>query len=237
MTDKIAAVILDVDGTLYQQSSVRWKMAAELIAAHALKPVEGYALFRFLKSYRKAQERLRGSDLDGRAAEIQFASACESSHTDAVAARAYLDRWFYAAPLKHVRAAIRPGTVDFLSAMKARGIKLGVVSDYPATSKLEALGVLDYFTAVVSAYDPEVKAFKPDPSGLLLCAEKLGVAPQEVLYVGDRHEVDAECARRAGAYAAILEAGSRQRSSAPPWCSASSFPDLLSELLSRQVLP
>ena len=237
MTDKIAAVILDVDGTLYQQTLVRWKMAAELIAAHALKPVAGYALFRFLKSYRKAQERLRGSDLDGRAAEIQFTSACDDSHTGAAAARAYLDRWFYAAPLKHVRAAIRPGTVDFLSAMKTRGIKLGVVSDYPATAKLEALGVLDYFTSVVSAYDPEVRAFKPDPSGLLLCAERLGAAPQQVLYIGDRREVDAECARRAGAYAAILEADSRQPASVAPWCSASSFPDLLRDLLSRQVLP
>jgi FMN phosphatase YigB (HAD superfamily) len=202
---ELAAIIFDVDGTLYDQAFVRRRMAAALISAHLSRPGKGLALLRFLKAYRKAQESLRGANLPGTAAQRQLAVACEQSRTDPRTAQAYLDRWFHATPLPYVRAAIRPGLADFLSAAKSHGMKLGVVSDYPATAKLEALGLNGFFAAVVSAGDPGVSGFKPDPSGLLLCAQQLGVSPRQVLYLGDRPEMDAECARRAGATAAILE--------------------------------
>jgi hypothetical protein len=64
--DGIAAVILDVDGTLYDQAVIRRKMASELISAYILKPAAGFKLCRFLRRYRQAQERLRGLDLDGK---------------------------------------------------------------------------------------------------------------------------------------------------------------------------
>ena len=230
--DGIAAVILDVDGTLYDQAVIRRKMASELISAYILKPAAGFRLFRFLRRYRQAQERLRGLDLDGKAAQAQLLWACECSHTDVEVARAYLERWFFTAPLKHVCAAIRPGAVEFLSAMKQRGVRLGAFSDYPATTKLDALGVARFFDAIVSSSDPEVQGFKPNPSGLLLCAKRLGIMPQRVLYVGDRPDVDAECARRAGASAAILQvAGQRDSTADQSWYSAASFPVLLGELL------
>jgi FMN phosphatase YigB (HAD superfamily) len=113
-----------------------------------------------------------------------------------------------------------------------------VLSDYPATSKLEVLGLAGYFGTVVSSGDAEVRGFKPDPSGLLLAAKRLGVTPQRLLYVGDRPEVDAECARRAGASAAILEIRGRRYSQAERyWHSAPSFAALLEELHTRGLLP
>ena len=233
----IAAIVFDVDGTLYDHARVRRAMAIDLISAHVFHPITGLALMKFLKAYRKAQEELRGSTLIGKAAQVQFQAACKNSRTDATTARAYLDRWFYTAPLKHVRAAVRPGLKEFLHAMKSRGMKLGVLSDYPALRKLEALGVSSYFDVVVSSDDREVHGFKPDPSGLLRCAERLGVSPQQVLYVGDRPEVDAECARRAGIAAAILEiANHRRPPAAGDWYSADSFPSLMDQLAQRGVL-
>ncbi len=235
--DPIAAIVFDVDGTLYDHARVRRAMAIELISAHALHPIKGFALMRFLKAYRRAQEDLRGSRLEGQAAEVQFRSACENSKTEAATAHSYLDRWFHTAPLKHVRAAGRPGLKEFLQAMKSRGLKLGVFSDYPANSKLEALGLNGFFDVVVSSDDREVQGFKPDPSGLLRCAERLGVSPRQVLYVGDRPEVDAECARRAGATAAILEATKHGRlQSLRHGYSADSFSSLMDQLLQRGVL-
>ena len=228
----IAAIIFDVDGTLYNQGAVRRNMAVELISAHCLRPAEGFALYRFLSAYRKAQEKLRGSRLTGPASELQFLSACQSTRTDPARGRAYFERWFHSAPLKHIRAAVRPALVDFLSAMKSRGLKLGVLSDYPADSKLAALGIVGFFDAVVCADDAGVEGFKPDPSGLLLCAEKLGVAPPNVLYIGDRPEVDAECAHRAGAAAAILQKN-RPRPTDGAWLSAPTFASLESELMRR----
>jgi putative hydrolase of the HAD superfamily len=235
---RIAAIVFDVDGTLYDQRFVRRKMAVEVISAHLLRPMRGLALFRFLTSYRKAQETLRGSELYGRAGEAQLRAACERSHTDAAAARSYLEEWFHTAPLRYVRAALRPGTVEFLSAVRSRGVRLGVLSDYPASSKLEVLGLASYFDTVVSSYDADVRGFKPDPSGLLLVAKRLGVAPQRLLYVGDRPVVDAECARRAGASAAILEIRGRRYPKAETcWHSVPSLASLLGELQTRGLLP
>ena len=233
----IAAIVFDVDGTLYDHAYVRRAMAKELICAHAFRPLKGFALMKFLTAYRKAQEQLRGSTLNGQAAEVQFLTACKNSNTKATVAHTYLDEWFYTAPLKHVRAALRPGLKEFLHAMKARAMKLGVFSDYPAASKLQVLGLDGFFDVVVTSDDREVQGFKPDPSGLLRCAERLEVSPQQLLYVGDRPEVDAECARRAGAIAAILDTSQeREPSCARHGYFAESFPSLMRQLAERGAL-
>jgi putative hydrolase of the HAD superfamily len=88
--------------------------------------------------------------------------------------------------------------------LRASGLRLGVLSDYPPEAKLAALGVGDLFDAVLCAQAPEVGVFKPNPRGILVLLERLGVAPSEALYVGDRAEVDAAAARAAGVACAIL---------------------------------
>jgi HAD superfamily hydrolase (TIGR01549 family) len=87
--------------------------------------------------------------------------------------------------------------VEALDALRARGLKLGVVSDYPALGKLRALGIDDHFQTVVSAQDPRVGAFKPNPRGLLVALEDLGVDRDHAVYVGDRSDVDGPAAAAA----------------------------------------
>ncbi len=78
---------------------------------------------------------------------------------------------------------------------------------------LEPLGLLAYFDSIVADEDLPFDRQKPQPDGLLHCAEALHAersngAPEIVLYVGD-HPVDVECVRRA---ASELESrGSRWR--------------------------
>jgi phosphoglycolate phosphatase len=60
---------------------------------------------------------------------------------------------------------------------------------------LQREGILDYFNLVLGGQD--VPEYKPDPSGLLLGIERLGVPPRDALYVGDT-TIDAETARRGG---------------------------------------
>jgi phosphoglycolate phosphatase len=55
-------------------------------------------------------------------------------------------------------------------------------------------GLLDAFACVLGAED--VPAFKPDPSGLLLALERLGVDAADAIYVGDT-TIDAEAAANA----------------------------------------
>ena len=88
-----------------------------------------------------------------------------------------------------------PGLAATLDALKARGIALGIVSG-ARPEVLELLHeVLDRFDAVVLG--PDVSQRKPHPEGLLKCLQKLGVAPDAALYVGDT-PLDIQASRAAG---------------------------------------
>ena len=57
---------------------------------------------------------------------------------------------------------------------------------------------------IVSATCAGVNRLKPDPAGLLVAAEKLGVPAAECLFIGDQEAKDGACARRAGMPSLIL---------------------------------
>jgi HAD superfamily hydrolase (TIGR01549 family) len=89
-----------------------------------------------------------------------------------------------------------------LEAVRARGMKVGVVSNVPADlqpvfAKHGLDGLVDSYT-----HSFEVGAEKPDPAIFLAAAKSLGVKPSETLMVGD-HAVD-RGAERAGMRALIL---------------------------------
>lgn len=59
----------------------------------------------------------------------------------------------------------------------------------------QLVSLFDYFKIIIAYQDTE--HHKPDPEPLLLACEKLGVTPDEVVYVGDSF-TDVEAAHRAG---------------------------------------
>ncbi|MGL5500875.1 MAG: HAD-IA family hydrolase, partial [Plesiomonas shigelloides] len=64
-----------------------------------------------------------------------------------------------------------------------------------AEALLRHMGLRDYFSVLVGAND--VQAHKPAPDTFLLCAEKLGIAPQHCVVFEDA-EFGLQAARRAG---------------------------------------
>lgn len=62
--------------------------------------------------------------------------------------------------------------------------------------KLETLGLLPFFSFVVSSEEAGVE--KPHPGLFALCAEKAGVSPEECLFVGDSLKGDVLGAENAG---------------------------------------
>jgi phosphoglycolate phosphatase len=97
------------------------------------------------------------------------------------------------------------GAPETLRSLHARAMKLGIVSQklrYRVEDVLHRDGMAGLFGAVIGGDD--VEALKPDPAGLLLATERLGVAPGASLYIGDT-TIDAETARRAGVgFVAVL---------------------------------
>jgi phosphoglycolate phosphatase/putative hydrolase of the HAD superfamily len=201
---RIDAICLDLDGTLYLQPELRRAMASRLIKNLLVNPKSGYKVLRILSAYREAQESLRG-EVPGREigkAQEELTSQRTGAPREVVAK--CIKTWFEDAPLPLLSRYVRPGLVPFLRQARSRKIKLAVVSDYPAVAKLNALGVAEYFDAVVCAQDPEVQRFKPDPRSLHVALQRLEVAAENALYVGDRPSVDAEAAKRAGIRSIIV---------------------------------
>ncbi|MBI4875352.1 MAG: HAD family hydrolase [Acidobacteria bacterium] len=201
---ELEAILFDVDGTLYSQRSLRLRLLPRLAARSALDP----RLLRVLRAHRRALESLRLAESSHPIPDRQFQLTARLAGVAEERVRAYVEEWFAAAPLPLLKRCIRPGLTELLEFARGRGIRLGVFSDYPAEAKLKALDVREFFEAVTSAEDPEVQAYKPDPKGLLATLARLGVVPERALYVGDRAEVDAEAAARAGMRFLLLR-GSR----------------------------
>ncbi len=192
------AIVFDVDGTLYAAGPLRRRMALSLIRAYAGNPWRLWQAARALQAWRRALEELRRAEGQVRIPGDQYLRAAELSGMSVDEVRGFAGQWFEEAPLEALRGAARRGLRELLAAARAEGIRLAVLSDYPAQAKLEALGVAEFFTVVTWAGDAGVQAYKPHPGGLLATLERLGVPPEQAVYVGDRAEVDGECARRAG---------------------------------------
>jgi HAD superfamily hydrolase (TIGR01509 family) len=78
-----------------------------------------------------------------------------------------------------------PGTGSILAMLKDAGVRLGICTASQGESfrPLERAGLMEYFEEIVTARD--VTRRKPDPEGILLCMERMGIEPGETVYIGD----------------------------------------------------
>lgn len=199
------AVILDVDGTMYVQRPVRFRILHRLIWNTIVHPRPGLDCLLALRAYRRAQETLRiESRPDRHDGREQLQRAADAAGMDIATLRQYVERWMEREPLGIIGRYVRPGLREFLLTARQQGAKVGVFSDYSAKGKLLALGVRELIDVVWSAQDDECGRFKPDPSGLRRVAKELGIDVAKSVYIGDRPDVDGVAAERAGMRAFIL---------------------------------
>ncbi len=175
-------MLWDVDGTLIDSSEYHWLSWREALAA------EGMALTReqFARMFgRRNDEILRGYFGDDYpAAEVaRVGDAKEELYRGLVGARGI---------------KLLPGVRAWLDRLGGEGWLQAMASSAPRANLVaitDALGIADYFDAVVSAED--VTVGKPDPQVFLAAAAKLGVAPSSCVVVEDA-PAGTEAARRAG---------------------------------------
>ncbi|SDE95735.1 phosphoglycolate phosphatase [Rhodospira trueperi] len=99
------------------------------------------------------------------------------------------------------------GAVAVLDALRAQGVTLGVCTNKPqgpTLGVLEALGLSGHFSAVVGG--GVIPERKPDPAPLLLTLERMGVAPDRAVMVGDT-PYDVGAARAAGVPVILVDYG------------------------------
>jgi len=90
-----------------------------------------------------------------------------------------------------------PHVDEVLSQLRTGGCRTAVATNRGKSliPLLDMLGMRDLFDVLVSSND--VTRNKPDPECLLIILKHFGLAPDEVLYVGDS-DIDRETAARAG---------------------------------------
>lgn len=197
----VRGVIFDVDGTLYDQSALRWRIVPRIVAAHWTRPTNGVRVIRALLAYRQAHEELRNQAFS---ADLQLAAAAEKCGYTVAEVHVTVDQWFERAPLDLLPRCVYSGIPEFLHLLSELRISCGVFSDYPAEAKLSAMGLKRFFSHVLSA--AEVGRQKPDPIGILTVAREMGLAPECTLYVGDR-TIDLEAASKAGMQGILVQRG------------------------------
>jgi FMN phosphatase YigB (HAD superfamily) len=212
----VRAVLFDVDGTLYSQHRLRVFMAVELARAALRAPGRLSDTLRIITAFRRIREDLRRigvapAPLD----DLQFTRTADALGIEAAVVRQVIDDWIFTRPLPYLRFARRTGLREVLAALQRQRLRIGALSDYPAEAKLEALGVAPHFSLRLCTTDSSINAFKPHPRGFLLACEQWGLNPQEVLYVGDRPEIDGAGAAAAGTRCVIVGRGGARGAGQP----------------------
>lgn len=102
-----------------------------------------------------------------------------------------------------------PEVIDVLGALRACGLQLGVLSNAPSTlpAFLDRLGLTPYLDFTVVSAVAGVK--KPDRRIFAAALGLAGVAPAEVLHVGDMYFEDIVGGRAAGVNTLLIERGRR----------------------------
>ena len=156
------AAIFDLDGTLLDSMWVWHAVDRDFFAERGMEVPADYAdalqSLTFLETAKYTVERFGLAD----SPEALMAQWNEMSF------RQYRD---------HVR--LKPGAREYLEALRARGVKLGVATSlttHIARAALQSNGVLDWFESLTSA--DEVPRGKQFPDIYLLAARKLGIEPR-----------------------------------------------------------
>ena len=104
-----------------------------------------------------------------------------------------------------------PHTAETLAALRAAGLKLGIVSDAPRLKvwiRLCELGLQHFFDIVVTAAD--VRAKKPSAAPFLFALRALKMKADEVLMVGDIPARDIAGAKAAGLKSCLAAYGNNR---------------------------
>ncbi len=177
-------VIFDVDGTLVD-SLPGYRRAAERVAAPYGWEITDEAVHRALNFGESFWSLVVPADSRDDQALLDRLGQETLAHWPAVLEEC---------------VALLPGIEAALGALRGQGLRLGIWTASRGESflPLERAGLLGLFDAVITGGD--VNRRKPDPEGLLLCLDRLGLAAADSVYVGDTIG-DMQASRAAGLHA------------------------------------
>jgi len=208
---KLKVVCFDIDGTLYPKWVTNWK----LIRSFFPSPLFAVRYQQFRKYIRAERgERTVPADEQG-FRQRQATWLCQKfdqrrKKNDIHAVSAKIEQQFYNNWRKSF-AKIKPFPFvrEAFEALHNQGIVIAALSDFPIEQKLVALGVDDLVD--FAACTESSGYLKPHAEPFLMICDKLKVAPDEVLYVGDSCRKDIVGAAQVGMKTALIDPASRSK--------------------------
>ena len=204
---KVEAVLFDFEGTLVD---FQWNLAGAVQETIEMLKTSGFPIdrIRSRKYSTLMKEAMETASEMGRSPdEVREKIGAIYDRYDEDA----LTRW-----------ALRQKAKNFLSALKAKGIKTALVSNVGKKGLVKALQKLElhpFFDVIVTRND--VKAPKPHSEGIHLALNQLQVKKENTLFIGDSLD-DVHAAKNAGLRVIIILGGENPK---PDLLSAN--PDLL----------
>lgn len=192
LSHALEAAIVDLDGTLVDTLGDFEVALNEMLGGLALPGVSRDAIGRMVG---KGSEHLVRSVLAHVGAQASLFDRAWQGY----------QRHYLAINGRH--AAVYPGVVEGLQALRARGLRLACLTNKPTAfvrPLLEQKGLLGFFEVIRGGDDFERK--KPDPLPLVKTCEALGTAPARTLMIGDSSN-DARAARAAGCPVVLVTYG------------------------------
>jgi phosphoglycolate phosphatase len=190
--DNIEAMLFDFEGTLVD---FQWKLSAAIEETREMLWKIGFAQERILSrrySTLMTEAMQAATEIGLSPDQVREKIGCVYDRYDEDA----LTRW-----------ALRPNVTDFLNAIKAKGMRTGLVSNVGGktlTKALSKLGLATFFDVALSRND--VLNLKPHPDGLNLALQRLGIIKDNSIFLGDSLD-DVNAARNAGIRIIIITDG------------------------------
>jgi phosphoglycolate phosphatase len=183
----VQAVIFDLDGTLIDTAPIYYEIIDVIFERLGIPPVGKATLLEAMKDGDFAWDVVLPAGMKYRKDEM------------IKNARIIIDD--IAPAMFRNQVKLIPGTAEALNGMAAAGLKLALVTstlrDYMGVklAPLKAAGVENLLEIVITADDVQNK--KPHAEPLVMCSDKLGLAPEMCVYVGDTR-VDIRAGNAAG---------------------------------------
>ncbi len=144
--------------------------------------------------------------------------------------------WLWYEPLCKV-SKIEPDIKETLAKLRNAGLKLGILSNTFISSdsidrQLSQLGILDFFPVRLFSYEFDFR--KPDLRIFKAAAERIGEPLENIVYVGDRINKDAEPVLKLGMTSVIKTAYTNAGKNIPPGAykidNLAELPDLIKKI-------
>ena len=190
---RFAAVAFDLDGTLYPDFRLYIRLVPFLLRRQ-----------RLLRAMDRARTQLRRTGAyGGDFYELQARLMGEILNETPEKVRERTDLLIYRGWEPHfLKIKLFPHARETLAGIRAAGLKMGLLSDFPPETKLKNLGISDCWDAVLCS--ERAGALKPALRPFQELALALHCPPEQILYVGNSRRYDVGGAKRAGMKTALF---------------------------------